>query len=212
MNDVENMEYFMENLERIGDLEYVPSHEDILRVHTRTSGIVEGSYMMGDTRLQIVEAGGCRSERRKWQSLFDGVSALIYVVDASAYDATLFEDSRSYRINDAVETFHWLLTTRINPLAPIILFMNKVDVLRKKLQYQPFDISEAGFSESVDFSVEAGVSPDLAVEHALDSLRKAFLDNPICESRRVIPLCSSALATETFDQIVEILEDIVQEE
>ena len=201
----------MERIDRIRQLEYVPSQQDVLHVHTRTSGIVEGRFQLREKRLQIVEAGGCISERRKWEFIFDDVATVIYVVDASAYDATLFEDSRNLRIKDAITTFHWLMSSRINPSAPVILFINKVDVLREKLLRKPFDISNGEDLESADFSVEAGLSPDLAVEHALDSLLKAFTNNAACSSRKIIPFCSSAIASETFSQIVELLDEILEE-
>jgi hypothetical protein len=37
-------------------------------------------------RINMIDVGGQRSERKKWLNCFDGIQAVIYVVAMSEYD------------------------------------------------------------------------------------------------------------------------------
>ena len=59
--------YFMDQIDRIADADYVPSTDDILRCRVKTLGIHE-TFFHSPNALDfcLVDVGGQRTERRKW--------------------------------------------------------------------------------------------------------------------------------------------------
>ena len=51
----------------------------------------------------MFDVGGQRSERRKWIQCFNEVTAVIFVVDISAYNMTLREDSKVNRLKESLD-------------------------------------------------------------------------------------------------------------
>ena len=77
----------MDEIDRISELGYVPSHDDILRAHVRTlGGIVEEAYIRDRVNFEMYDVGGQRNNRKKWIHCFEHVDAIIFVVDLSDYD------------------------------------------------------------------------------------------------------------------------------
>ncbi|KAH1212411.1 Guanine nucleotide-binding protein alpha-2 subunit [Glycine max] len=108
-------DYFMENLQRLSDTNYVPTKEDVLYARVRTSGVVEIQFSpVGESKksgevYRLFDVGGQRNERRKWIHLFEGVSAVIFCAAISEYDQTLFEDENRNRMTETKELFEWIL-------------------------------------------------------------------------------------------------------
>lgn len=46
---------------------------------------------------RIVDVGGQRSERRKWISIFDNVSAVFFIAAISEFDQCMAEDDKTVR-------------------------------------------------------------------------------------------------------------------
>ncbi|XWS70172.1 hypothetical protein CRYUN_Cryun03dG0025900 [Craigia yunnanensis] len=107
--------YFMENLQRLSDANYIPTKEDVLYARVRTTGVVEiqfspvGENKKGDEVYRLFDVGGQRNERRKWIHLFEGVTAVIFCAAISEYDQTLFEDEQKNRMLETKELFDWIL-------------------------------------------------------------------------------------------------------
>jgi hypothetical protein len=60
------VEYFMSRALTYADPNYVPTFDDIIRGHTRTTGILSTHLNYGDRRVDINDVGGPRNERKKW--------------------------------------------------------------------------------------------------------------------------------------------------
>ncbi len=58
--------YFFSNLDRISSGEYVPNENDVLRARSKTTGISETRFNMGQLSIHMFDVGGQRSERKKW--------------------------------------------------------------------------------------------------------------------------------------------------
>ncbi|KAH1252690.1 Guanine nucleotide-binding protein alpha-1 subunit [Glycine max] len=107
--------YFMENLERLSDANYVPTKEDVLYARVRTTGVVEIQFSpVGENKrsgevYRLFDVGGQRNERRKWIHLFEGVTAVIFCAAISEYDQTLYEDENKNRMMETKELFEWVL-------------------------------------------------------------------------------------------------------
>ncbi|KAL9254291.1 Guanine nucleotide-binding protein alpha-1 subunit-like protein [Drosera capensis] len=88
--------YFMENLQRLANTDYVPTkderltsrsrnmQEDVLYARVQTTGVVEIQFSpVGENKrsgevYRICDVGGQKNERRKWIHLFEGVTAVIF--------------------------------------------------------------------------------------------------------------------------------------
>ncbi len=53
------------------------------------SGIVETLLDMDGIRVNLIDVGGQRSERKKWLHCFESVDAVLFVVAMSEYDQVL---------------------------------------------------------------------------------------------------------------------------
>ncbi|KAL4336317.1 hypothetical protein GQ457_07G039230 [Hibiscus cannabinus] len=121
--------YFMENLQRLSDANYVPTKEDVLYARVRTTGVVEIQFSpVGENKksgevYRLFDVGGQRNERRKWIHLFEGVTAVIFCAAISEYDQTLFEDEQKNRMVETKELFDWVLKQPCFEKTSFMLFL-----------------------------------------------------------------------------------------
>lgn len=97
----DNAAYYLNDLERIAALDYIPTVEDILRSRDMTTGIVENKFTFKELTFKMVDVGGQRSERKKWIHCFEGVTAIIFCVELSGYDLKLYEDNQTVSVPSA---------------------------------------------------------------------------------------------------------------
>ena len=84
--------YYYADLDRFFKRSYVPSEEDVVHSHVRTTGIYETLFRLRDHDMLVVDVGGQRSERRKWIHCFQNVTCVLFAVSLSGYDQCLVED------------------------------------------------------------------------------------------------------------------------
>lgn len=125
--------YFFQNIRRIGSLDYVPNENDVLRARVKTTGITETRFTMGQLSIHMFDVGGQRSERKKWIHCFESVTSIIFCVAISEYDQVLLEESGQNRMQESLILFESVINSRWFLRTSIILFMNKIDVFRAKL-------------------------------------------------------------------------------
>jgi hypothetical protein len=82
----------------------------------------------------LVDVGGQRNERRKWIHSFDDVTAVIFVTSLSEYDQKMVEDSKQIRMMESILLFDETVNSRFFRNTPIIIFFNKDDIFREKVQ------------------------------------------------------------------------------
>ena len=81
----------------------------------------------------MFDVGGQRGERRKWIQVFDGITAVLFVVACSGFNSRLREDRATYRMNEALKLFEEVWQSRFLRDSGFILFLNKQDLLRDKI-------------------------------------------------------------------------------
>ncbi|KAM9331211.1 guanine nucleotide-binding protein subunit alpha-15 [Gastrophryne carolinensis] len=125
--------YYLTNLERITQDGFLPTNEDIVRIRMPTTGINEYCFIVDNINLRMVDVGGQKSERKKWIHSFENVNALIYLASLSEYDQQLEERRDENRMKESLALFKQIMTLPWFKETPIILFLNKTDLLAEKV-------------------------------------------------------------------------------
>lgn len=129
--------YFFEEAKRIAGPDYIPNEADVLRARTKTTGIYDTRFTMGQLSIHMFDVGGQRSERKKWIHCFENVTSIIFCVALSEYDQVLLEESSQNRMMESLVLFDSVVNSRWFMRTSIILFLNKVDLFRQKLGRSP---------------------------------------------------------------------------
>ncbi|XP_008328699.1 guanine nucleotide-binding protein subunit alpha-13b [Cynoglossus semilaevis] len=130
----ESVKYFLDNLERLAQSDYLPSQQDILLARKPTKGIHEYDFEIKNVPFKMVDVGGQRSERRRWFECFDSVTSILFLVSSSEYDQVLMEDRQTNRLSESLNIFETIVNNRVFSNVSIILFLNKTDLLEEKVK------------------------------------------------------------------------------
>ncbi|KAF9186285.1 Guanine nucleotide-binding protein alpha-2 subunit [Haplosporangium sp. Z 767] len=131
--------YFFSQVRRIGTDDYTPNVQDVLRARSKTTGISETRFLMGQLSIHMFDVGGQRSERKKWIHCFEAVTSIIFCVALSEYDQVLLEESGQNRMAESLVLFESVINSRWFLRTSIILFMNKIDLFTAKLPKVPLE-------------------------------------------------------------------------
>lgn len=148
--------YYFDNVEKFADPNYVCTDEDILRGRIKTTGITENEFNIKNAKFKVLDAGGQRSERKKWIHSFEGITAVFFVLAMSEYDQMLFEDERVNRMHESIMLFEALVNSKWFRDTPFILFLNKMDIFEEKVKKTPIRKYFPDYQGRVG-DVEAGV-------------------------------------------------------
>lgn len=129
--------YFFEHARRISSPAYLPTNDDVLRARSKSTAITETTFAMGNLLIHLFDVGGQRSERFKWIHSFEAVSSIIFCVAISEYDQVLLEDPTQNRLDESLVLFESVVNSRWFARSSVILFLNKVDIFRRKITRVP---------------------------------------------------------------------------
>ncbi|KAG6919341.1 hypothetical protein DXG01_006887 [Tephrocybe rancida] len=134
----ESAPYFLNALSRICQHDYMPTTEDILHVRMQTLGVVEHQFLVHqagkDYTWRMYDVGGARGQRQTWIPYFDDATAILFLAPISAFDQQLAEDAGTNRLEDSLQLFTAICSSKILEKAGLILLLNKVDLLKQKLE------------------------------------------------------------------------------
>ncbi|CAK9441620.1 uncharacterized protein LODBEIA_P54880 [Lodderomyces beijingensis] len=130
-------EYYFNNVFNFADPYYVCSDLDILKGRIKTTGITETNFTIKSFQFKVLDAGGQRSERKKWIHCFDDITAVLFVLAINEYDQMLFEDERVNRMHESIILFDRLCNSKWFANTPFILFLNKTDLFEAKIKRNP---------------------------------------------------------------------------
>ncbi len=132
---IDSANYFLGKLQDIRKEEFSPSDADILQCRTKTLGIHTESIVYNGIPFELVDVGGQREQRAKWiEAMTDGVTAVIFLTDASAYDTMLEEDHSVNRLRESYQLLGQVWTKSLLKDKSFILFLNKQDKLAGKVR------------------------------------------------------------------------------
>ncbi|RCN29779.1 g-protein alpha subunit [Ancylostoma caninum] len=139
---LDSAQYFLDDLDRISGSDYRANEMDVIRARVPTSGINEIEFPYKQVVLRMVDVGGQRSEQRKWIHCFDNVSGVLFIAEISAYN--LIEDdgeTQKNRLKYSMHLFKRVANNRcFGKRTAMILFLNKIDVFKRKLMTTPLSV------------------------------------------------------------------------
>lgn len=196
--------YFMNHLGRISASKYVPTSQDILHARQKSTGIIETQFESNNAIFRIVDVGGQRSERKKWSMLFSDITGIIFCADVSCYDTPLREDPDVNRMIDSLNTFQQICNNRDLHSRDIILFLNKTDLLAKKIKRS---------SIPSDLFPGAPSGPNVSAEDALKFIQSLYLSKNAHPTKFIY--AHQTVATDTSSikaAFTEIVKEIVRKD
>ncbi|PPQ98404.1 hypothetical protein CVT24_004083 [Panaeolus cyanescens] len=133
--------FFLDSIERVTALRYVPTDDDILRARLKTLGVSEHRFML---------------KAAAWAPYFDNMDAIIFLAPISGFDEVrnvgkskhnysiadndigfiqvLSEDTSVNRLEDSFKLWEKIISNPLLKETQIVLFLNKIDLLKEKLQ------------------------------------------------------------------------------
>ncbi|KAJ7660060.1 guanine nucleotide binding protein, alpha subunit [Mycena rosella] len=164
--------FFLDCLDEVTSMRYIPSDDHILRARLKTLGVSEHRIKMTSGGMtgsisrdwRIYDVGGHRSLRQAWAPYFTDMDAIIFLAPISAFDQVLAEEPRVNRLADSVNLWTTIVSNKLLANTNIILFLNKIDIMKSKL--------ESGI-QLVDYVNSYGKRPN-DLESASSYLRKKF--------------------------------------
>jgi len=128
--------YIFDNLERVYTAGYIPTEEDLLRVRLRTTGADEAIFHYKGSSFHVVDLGGQRSERKKWQRHLEEADTVLFVSSLTEWDQKLREDFSTSRMKETFSLFHDVLnvtSTIDRKKLSLVVLLTKLDLFKEKL-------------------------------------------------------------------------------
>ena len=148
--------YFMEAFERLCDVEYVPTEQDVLRTRVKTTDVIETAFKYKHLNFQLIETAG--SERQKLAQCFKDVTAIIFCVDLCAYDQGTKDNSTFVNpMLESLKMFHLICSMPLLVETSAILVLNKTDLFKDKISRYPLTNcfpeyqGESNFEETLNY-------------------------------------------------------------
>ncbi|KIL66300.1 hypothetical protein M378DRAFT_415019 [Amanita muscaria Koide BX008] len=161
--------FFLDSIDRVTSLHYIPTDDDILRARLKTIGVSEHRFNLNAGNVvshdwRVFDVGGARSLRAAWAPYFDNMNAIIFLAPISCFDQVLLEDPNVNRLEDSILLWKSVISSPLLKDSEIILFLNKIDILKAKL---------AAGIQFGQYVISYGNRPN-DVEHASNYLKKKF--------------------------------------
>ncbi|VDB96098.1 unnamed protein product [Peniophora sp. CBMAI 1063] len=131
--------YFFKHARRIGQENYVPTNEDILRVRERISSKTEIRFTENQRLIYVLDVIGSRLQSTKWASLFGSVTSILFCASLSEYDEAPSGKDGQHGMKDSLALFDSIVNSRWFSRTSIILLFTKLDIFRRKLPKVPME-------------------------------------------------------------------------
>lgn len=129
----EQSPYFFGRVQAMTSSDYLPTEEDCLRVRDGSGGITETTLQFCFGRCTMIDVGVQKSKRKQWLRCFEGVEFCLYVIDPTLYDLPCIDDPSRNQLTAALKDFESMISSLTLQSAEVILFMNKIDILERKV-------------------------------------------------------------------------------
>jgi len=199
----DSTKYFLDQLDRISEPNYLPNDEDILRCRVKTVSMVEYEIIYKEVCFKMFDVGGQKNERRKWLYMFADVTAIIFCVALSEYDLCLREDIHKNRMLDALDAFKSICERKILKDTCIILFLNKEDEFREKIVTVDPKVCFPDYNDGCNFQP--------ALEFIQNKFRDVFsrVSDTLGAKRTLYIHVTTATSTQLMDNVMKGVKDII---
>ncbi|KAF9425659.1 guanine nucleotide-binding protein subunit alpha [Entomortierella beljakovae] len=119
LNIQDSAKYFLDEIDRIAEPEYVPTDNDIIQARVRTLAVTEHIFNIDNVA---------------YSPYFDDVNAIIFMAALSAYDQNCEDDPKLNRLQECLVLFNEIANHKLFGMTSMILFLNKIDVFQRKLE------------------------------------------------------------------------------
>ncbi|PIO76014.1 g-protein alpha subunit [Teladorsagia circumcincta] len=103
LND--SSKYFLENLASINTLDFTPTPRDLIMSYVPTVGVQNVIFSVDNHVFQLFDIGGQRIDRRKWATMYDGISAIFFCIAISEYDQMMDEDPQMVTMMNSLNSY-----------------------------------------------------------------------------------------------------------
>jgi GTPase SAR1 family protein len=158
---------------------------------------VETEFEYNGMQFRLIDVGGQRTERKKWIHCFEGVTAVIFVAALSEYDLTCYEDDKTKRMVESLILFDEVCNSRYFQEKDIILFFNKVDLFKEKIERQDLKISFENYKGGCNF------------DNALKFIEREFKDRNQDEGKEIYTHFTCATDTNNVASVFGDVKDII---
>jgi len=196
-------EYFLDNANRFAQEDFLPNVDDMLRVKSKTTGVIETTFQMNGTEFNMVDVGGQRSERKKWLACFNDVSAVIYLVALNEYDMLMEEDDQTNRMEESLKLFQKLSGSQWLRESPMIVFFNKSDIFETKIVIRPLNMC---FQDYENFA-EKFTGNQTDFEKSCEYIKEQY--NRVFNGTRLYTFITCALDTRNCERVFVAVRDAV---
>ena len=126
----------MNKIDEINKDDYIVTHEDLIRILSRTTGIVESKLDINGTEIRLYDVGNQRN--RYWRQCFDILDMMIIVVSLCDYvdDSDNNWDNRMAR---SLQLFTNVVNNRYWKHTNIILLRNMTDLFEERVKRKSID-------------------------------------------------------------------------
>ncbi|KAK0050855.1 guanine nucleotide-binding protein G(o) subunit alpha [Biomphalaria pfeifferi] len=144
--------YLFRSLEKILSDSYAPTDYDILRVRQKTTGLNEILFHFKGFEFKLCDVDGHCTVKKKWLQNFENVSAILFTVALSSYDARSKDQDEQTELHDALSVFTTVSEYDGFRKSPIILFLNKKDIFQQKLKKVPLTVAFPDYKGTNEFN------------------------------------------------------------
>ncbi|KAJ3976737.1 guanine nucleotide binding protein, alpha subunit [Lentinula raphanica] len=201
--------FFLNDLERVTSLKYIPSDDDVLKARLKTVGVSEYRFQMEvstgretGTDWRIVDVGGSRSQVQMWIPFFDNVDAIIFLAPISGFDQVLTEDRTVNRLEDSVLLWKTICSNKLLANVDLVLFLNKCDILEAKLKA---GVRLAKYVKSFGDRANNLETVSKYLRSKFSAIHREYSPNP----RKFYAFCTSVTDTATTAGIIASVRDMV---
>ncbi|KAN0043465.1 hypothetical protein ACTA71_011124 [Dictyostelium dimigraforme] len=145
--------YFFDNLNRISEENYTPTIEDVMNIKLSRNGIIETNFSFSGVNIKMIDIGIQNSTSKKWINCFGDICAIIYIIDISVYDLIdNNEDSSSInKLDKSLNDFKDIINSKLLSYCGMVVYFNKKDIFREKLNTVPFETYDKEYTGKNDF-------------------------------------------------------------
>jgi len=224
---VSQLDYMMENLDRIREPNFVPNNEDIVRGRQRTAGAYSTKFVAFKVNWEIIDVGGQSPERKKWTTIVrEGFTSIIYFAALDEYNMESNEDKGKTKMDVSMNVFDQVINDEENFDCCNILFLNKIDLFKEKIltqkgseefeekfpdfkEYMKSGKYKEDMNKNKDFVPDIGNSDEKVFWGSVNFIKRKFTSLVKNEEKQLAIYPTCAIETEHMNLVFENLKELI---